>query len=238
LTLVLASGTQARGACDRACLTGYIDAYFAGLATNNPSALPLAANAKITANGEAMPLAGTFWESAEGTAYRCDIVNTRLGDTGTEAVIRNADGSKTIFMLRLKVQNGKITEIETIKCNKGEADRLWDPDNLRDVSPALQLSIREAERNSYYDLIGAAESYWRAFQTNGTPDYHPARLLPDSRRFENGMQTTGMVRNGQYSSTALGFDKGSSSSDEISGTGAIRWWMRSAESFCPSRDSV
>ncbi len=208
LAAVMASGTQAQGACDRACLTGYIDAYFAALAANNPSALPLAANSKITANSEAMPLAKTFWESAEGTAYRWDIVNTRLGDTGTEAVIKNADGSKTMFMLRMKVYDGKITEIETIKCNKGEADHLWGPDNLREVSPALQLSIREAERNSYYDLIGAAESYWRAFQTNGTPDYHPARLLPDSRRFENGMQTTGMMRNGQYSSTALGFDEG------------------------------
>jgi hypothetical protein len=209
LALVLASGAQARGACDRNCLTGHIDAFFAALAANDPSHLLISASAKVTANGEAVPLAKTFWESAEGTAYRWDIVNTRLGDTATEAVIRNADGSKTMLMLRLKVQDGKITEVETIKCNKGEADQLWNPDNLREVSPALQLSIREPERDSYYELISAAESYWRAFQTNGTPDYHPARLLPDSCRFENGVQTTGMVRNGQYASTAQGFAKGS-----------------------------
>jgi hypothetical protein len=110
--------------------------------------------------------------------------------------------------VRLKVQSGKVTEVETIKANKGEADRLWDPDSLTAVSPALQLSIREAERDSYYALIAAAESYWRAFQTNGTEEYHPAWLMPDVRRFENGTQTTGLVRNGVYASAQAGFDQG------------------------------
>ena len=123
-------------------------------------------------------------------------------------MIRNTDGAKTMFMLRLKVQNGAITEIETIKANQGDADRLWDPDRLTEVSPYLRQSIREAERDSYYDLIGAAESYWRAFQTNGTPNYHRARLLADSRRFENGVQTTGLVRDGRFNDTARGFDEG------------------------------
>jgi len=111
-------------------------------------------------------------------------------------------------MLRLKVQNSAITEIETIKANQGDADRLWGPDTLTAVSPAFQLSIREPERDSYYDLIAAADSYWRAFQTNGTPNYHRARLLPDSRRFENGVQTTGVVRDGQFQTTQSGFDNG------------------------------
>ncbi|HVZ22725.1 MAG TPA: hypothetical protein VG871_16745, partial [Vicinamibacterales bacterium] len=107
-----------------------------------------------------------------------------------------------------KVADGKITEVETIKANKGEADRLWDPDNLKEVPAAFTMSIRTAEQDSYYGLIAAAESYWRAFQTNGTDDYHPADLLPDTRRVENGVQTTGLVRNGAFVSTQEGFDKG------------------------------
>ena len=50
----------------------------------------------------------------------------------TEAVVQNSDSSKTMYMVRLKVADGKITEIETIRANKGEADRLWDPDNLKE----------------------------------------------------------------------------------------------------------
>ena len=41
-----------------------------------------------------MKLADAFWESADRTVYRFDIVNERLGDTATEAVVLNADGSK------------------------------------------------------------------------------------------------------------------------------------------------
>jgi hypothetical protein len=198
----------AQGACDRACLVGYANAYFAALVANDARALPQAARARITENGADKKLAETFWPNADGIGYRFDIVNARRGDTGTEAVVLNADGSKTMIMLRLKVAGGAITEIETIKANQGDADRLWDPDRLRAVSADFERSIRVSERESFYDLIGAAESYWRAFQTNGTPAYHPARLAPDSRRYENGLQTTGLVRDGQFNSTARGFDEG------------------------------
>lgn len=210
LGLMVFNPAQAQIGCDRACLTGYVDAWFNGLLANKTDGIPLAQNAKITFNNKQTDLAGTFWDSADSAPYRWDLVNQRLGDTGTEAVIRNADGSLSMLMLRLKVQNGAISEVEVIRANQGEADRLWGPEDLlkRGVTQTLQFSIREAERDSYYALIAAAESYWRAFQTNGTEDYHPAALLPDSERFENGLQTTGVVRNGQYAFTAAGFDAG------------------------------
>jgi hypothetical protein len=195
-------------ACDRACLTGFIDAYYTALFANDAARLPQAARARITDNAAEKRLADTFWAGAEEAVWRFDIVNTERGDTGTQAVIRNADGSKTMHMVRLKVANGAITETEVIKANQGDADRLWGPDQLTAVSPDLTLSIREAERDSYYELIAAAEGYWRAFQTNGTPEYHPARLLPDARRYENGLQTTGLVRDGVYQSAQRGFDEG------------------------------
>jgi hypothetical protein len=198
----------AQTACNRACLTGFVDTYFKALAANDPAAVPLAPGVKITNNGKAVRLADAFWASADRTIYRWDIVNERLGATGTEAVVQNADGSKTMYVLRLKVQNGRIAEVEAIKANQGEADRLWGPDGLKEVSPNLRLTIREAEQDSYYGLIAAAEGYWRAFQTNGTPEYHPAPLLPDTIRFENGLQTTGMVRDGAYVSAQEGFDRG------------------------------
>jgi hypothetical protein len=194
--------------CDRACLTVQIDAYLAALLANQPQQLPQAARARITQNAVEGPLASTFWPSAEAVIWRFDIVNVNRGDTATQTVIRNADGSKTMHMVRLKVLDGAITEIETIKANQGDADRLWGPDQLTEVSPRLKLSIREQDRDSYYDLIGTVESYWRAFQTNGTPKYRRARIAPDSNRFENGLQTTGVVRDGVYQDTSRGFDEG------------------------------
>jgi len=210
LVAAVASPASAQGSCDRACLTGYLDAWFKGLVGNSATGVPTSRDVKVTQNGQLTTVAGTFWESAESVPYRWDIANPRLGDTASEAVVRNADGTMTMLAVRLKVNNGAITEVETIKANQGEADRLWGPEVLlkRGVSPALKLSIPEAERDSYYRLIAAAEGYWRAFQTNGTPAYHPADLLPDTERFENGLQTTGMVRDGAYVSAASGFDAG------------------------------
>ncbi len=190
-SMLFGSAAYAQQPCDRACLTVFVDNYFNALKANDAAKLPQAARARITQNGAEKKLGDTFWASAEEVIYRWDIANIRRGDTGTEAVVRNADGSKTMLMVRLKVQAGAITEIETIKCNQGEAGALWAPDNLKEVSPRLKLSIREAERDSYYDLIGATESYWRAFQTNGTPSYRKARLAYDSDRWENGVHTTG-----------------------------------------------
>ena len=130
---------QAAAACDRACLTGFVDAYFAALLANDASKLPQAAKARITENSLEKKLADTFWASAEAMVYRFDTVNTRRGDTGTETVIRNADGTKTMHMVRLKVQNGAITEIETIKSQPGRGGPALGPGQLTEVSPYLQL---------------------------------------------------------------------------------------------------
>lgn len=205
-----AAAAQAQIGCDRACLTGFVDAWFTGLHANATSGVPVAADVKISQNGTLVSLQDSFWDAAEATVYRWDIANPRLGDTGTEAIVRNSDGSLTMLALRLKVQNGAITEIETIKANEGDANGLWGPQHLLDrpLSHNLQLSIAEAERDSYYRLIAAAEGYWRAFQTNGTEAYHPADLLPDTNRFENGLQTTGYLPDGSFRDTASGFHRG------------------------------
>src|SRR3954452_6756934 len=80
--------------CDRACLTAIVDSYYGALIANDARKLPQASKARITENGSDRKLADTFWDSADSIAFRFDIVNTKRGDTGTEAVIKNADGSK------------------------------------------------------------------------------------------------------------------------------------------------
>jgi hypothetical protein len=209
VSLAFAGLTSAQQAtCDRACLTKFIDGYYTALLANNAAGLPQANGARITENAREKKLAETFWAPADKVIWRFDIVNVRRGDTGTQVVIQNADGSKTMHLLRLKVKAGAITEMEIIKANQGDADRLWGPDQLTHVSPLLNVTIREQDRDSYYDLVGTTESYWRAFQTNGTPQYRRARLAPDSERFENGLQTTGVVRDGAFNDTSKGFDEG------------------------------
>ncbi len=203
-------GGWAAVTCDRACLTAFIDAYYAALLANDVRALPQATRARITLNGDEKQLAEVFWPAAHTVRWRFDAVNERRGDTGTQVVITNEDGSETMEVLRLKVANGAITEMEIIRGNKGDAgEAWWGPEQL-DAKPSsyLTLSIPEAERDSYYRLVAVADGYFRAFQTNGTPAYHRADLLPDTRRFENGAQFAGNIRNGVYVTAADGFHAG------------------------------
>jgi hypothetical protein len=70
LSVAAAGPIHAKAACDRTCLTGFADTYFKALVGNRPSDVPLAPNAKITANGVLMTLDRAFWDSAERTVYR------------------------------------------------------------------------------------------------------------------------------------------------------------------------
>jgi hypothetical protein len=58
---VLMLGTSACCDYSRDIYIGYIDIYFKALVDNNPSAVPLAKNVKITMNGDVKSIAQTFW---------------------------------------------------------------------------------------------------------------------------------------------------------------------------------
>jgi hypothetical protein len=210
LLFSLSGLVNAQIGCDRACLEGHISTYLDALIANNARGLPLASNAKISTNNKLGTVAEGFWNNADEVIYRWDIANTRRGDVATESVIRNSDGSVTMIMVRLKVAVNTWTEVEVIYANEGDSDRIWGPEQILDypLSENLTKSIRPVDRDSYYALIAATEGYWRAFQTNGTDEYRAAEWLYDARRYENGMQTTGLFPDGTFRPIAQGFEEG------------------------------
>jgi len=175
LALLAASTAMAQNqsnvtaACDRACLTRIVDAYVAGLISNDPAKAPFAPGAKLTLNDDVVPAGKLFWDQAASVQARIDIANPRWGDTGTQAVINNSDGSQYIYVFRLKVKNSRITEAEAMLIRNVEEGGLLDLKTLQKPNPNFNMKIRPAEQDSYYDLVAAAEGYWRAFNTNGTP---------------------------------------------------------------------
>ncbi len=191
-TLAIGGAAQAqheRPACDRACLKGFSDAFFEALLANDPAAARLAPDARVTQNGEVMPLTDAFWDAAEAAPYRLEAFDPEHGGIGVLSRITGSDGD-VVLGVRLKVEDGAVTEVETIAAREGMADRLWDSANMTEVSPKFQLSLRPIEQDTYYGLIATVEAYWRAFETNGTSDYRQAPFLPNVTRVENGLQTT------------------------------------------------
>jgi hypothetical protein len=184
-----ASAQHEKPACDRACLKGFADAFFEALLADDPSLARAAPTVRATLNGEETPLAEVLWAEAEAASYRLEAFDPEHGGIGVLSRVTGSDGD-VVLGVRLKVEDGAVTEVETIAAREGMADRLWGPESMTEVSPKFQLSMRPVEQDTYYGLIATVESYWRAFETNGTEDYRQAPFLPDVSRHENGLQTT------------------------------------------------
>jgi hypothetical protein len=178
--------------CDRECLKGVADLYFKALEQHNASLLPLAPNAKYTETGAPVKLGDGLWRTAGAPRYRLEIYDPETGGIGLDAVVPDA-GVLTILATRLKVENHAVTEVESILVHTGDQAVFSAPDKLIEPSIHFTRKIPAAEQNSRLELMAAADAYFRAFQTEGTPDYIRAPLLPDTLRVENGVQATNVV---------------------------------------------
>jgi hypothetical protein len=178
--------------CDRQCLKSVADLYFKALEQHDPSLLPLAANAKYTETGAVVKLGDGLWRNAGAPTYRLAIYDPETGGIGLDAVVPDG-GVPTVVATRLKVENHTVTEIESILVHKGDKAVFSAPEKLLQPSIHFLRKIPAAEQNSRLELMAAADAYFRAFQTEGTPEYIRAPLLPDTLRVENGVQATNVV---------------------------------------------
>ena len=211
MAMLAASSMPASAAgndCDRQCLKKIADLYFDALAQHQPSLLPASPNVKFTENGRVLKLGEGLWKNAGKPAYRMELFDPMQGGIGIEAVV--PDGTVPVVMaLRLKVENQRVTEVESVLIRKDEKSVMSQPENLTRPNFFWTRTIRVPERNSRYELVAATEAYWRAFESEGTPEYIKAPLLPDTERFENGVHTTNVDINGFPAATATEqFDKG------------------------------
>jgi hypothetical protein len=91
---------QAAQPCDRACLLGIADAYFAALVAHDPAKAPMAPNAKFTEQSRELKVGEGLWKTTtEGpTAFKIPVPDPIAGQIGVIAMI----------------SGGKIHEIEAM----------------------------------------------------------------------------------------------------------------------------
>jgi hypothetical protein len=175
--------------CDRACLQQISDLYFQALAKHDPSIAPFAPEVRYSETGKVLKIGEGIWQHAGAPSYRLEIFDPQTGGIGIDAVVPDG-GVPTIVALRLKVENHLITEAESVLVRGDDPAVFHAPEKLVEVPRYFTRMIRPAEQNSRYELAAAADAYFRAFQSEGTPDYIRAPLLPSTLRFENGLQAT------------------------------------------------
>jgi hypothetical protein len=179
-------------ACDRACLKGFVDGYFDALAKRDPSRLPVAAAFKYTENGRVLELGEGFWHTAGAPLrYRDYVLDPEAGGAAAFTALEEYDGVAQMF-LRLKVVDRKITEIETFVVRVGD-QRWFAPQALDGLSGIFAEPVPAAERHTRAQLSAAADAYFTAVETEGTPQFVQAPFGPGLKRFENGQQTTNVT---------------------------------------------
>jgi hypothetical protein len=189
----VATTTQSRAAsCDRACLEGWVDRYFAAVIADDPRALPLAQNVRFTENGQVLPLGEGLWKSMKSAGnYRLEVVDADAGQIAliTTVVEDHADpaqGTPALLALRLKVADGRIAEIEQVlERNPQTAQRV---EALGMPRAAFMTPVPAAERMSRAALIETADKYFTGMQRNDGKGDYP--FHPRCDRIENGNRST------------------------------------------------
>jgi hypothetical protein len=92
-----------------------------------------------------------------------------------------------IYTLRLKVQDRRISEIESVYVGIGQSG-MASLDNLKEAAPAWTEVLPPAKRRSREEMIAITDRYFATLE-DGHKDYIP--FMDDCLRVENGTITAG-----------------------------------------------
>jgi hypothetical protein len=173
--------------------------YYDALAAGDPGRLPLAADVRLTENGQRIAIGTGLWATATGVAgSRVVTVSEEAYGPGgtagsvagwgmiTEGGADGADGADALLGVRLKTTGKAISEIETLVVRRAPFGRTTFPERLLEPSAAMAQILEPADRGTREDLIQAANGYLDGVSRDD------AGLIPaadDCVRIENGLQT-------------------------------------------------
>ncbi len=176
--LVAWSACASATPCEETCLKATMDGYLEALAAHDPSRLALAPHVRFTENGVEIPFGEALWVTFSGAgSYRHDFYDPSTGGVSTFITLKE-NGTPGYLTVRLKVVDGKLTEIETV-VNRDAAGAISQPayePMWNEVEPKGKRLTRE-------QLIAGAIGYLRAVA------FADGKLAPFARsciRLENG----------------------------------------------------
>jgi hypothetical protein len=180
------SGGSPSGECTRALLDGLLDDYFTALSAGDPSSLPLASNVKFTENAVVGELGKTeLWMNAGDTKYSQRALDTQQCSAAAQAVIPEGATDRPVG-LRIKVQDAKLTEIETIVVRPGDYSASFavesNPAKIISIAPSIgwDQEVPTAQRATRQQLTSWIDKYFRAFPSG------VCNVTSACRRLENG----------------------------------------------------
>jgi hypothetical protein len=205
---------MAKQSCQRDCLEGFVNRYLQAMADGNVDPNLFAAHVRFTENGMELPFGNEgLWATASGVGkykfYVPDTETQQVAFLGT--VLETANSSATGpqreaelvgLSLRLRIVDGKITEVEQIAARP---ERPLGPgaaapagpfaatgaavEAMGSPNPVFLQAVPERERLSRAELVAVGDAYFEAVERNTGKDYYP--FTDDCARFENGIMIAG-----------------------------------------------
>jgi len=176
---------EAAPACDRACLIETTDAYIAGLVAHQANGVPLAQDVAVVENLKRITPGQGLWQTATAgpTTFSIHVPDEQNQAAGWLGMMEK-EGEPVLVALRLKFEDGRITEAEHLTTGVQDANMV----RMETPRPGLLAEVPVDARMPHDELIRIGASYYDALDDNdGT-------LMPfaeDCERHENGMITAG-----------------------------------------------
>ncbi|MFZ1992117.1 MAG: hypothetical protein WAW96_20365 [Alphaproteobacteria bacterium] len=179
----------------RAELEGFIDTYLKAMLAKDVAALPLARGAKFAEQGQVLDVGDGSFQTVDGLGtYRHLFADPVTGNVGMIGTVTE-HGARAMLDLRLRADNGKIAEIETmIIRDPGGYVRY---EEMGKPEPTWLETVPPAERMSREDMVRTVNKYFTAMVRNDArADYTFFHPLCD--RMEHGLKTTNLKTKEAY----------------------------------------
>jgi hypothetical protein len=183
-TLGFPKAEATSGSCDRECLKGFVTQYINSLIAHKPESLSVAANVRCTENNKEIKLGEGQWKTASGLGdYRVDVLDPVLGNAVSFFIVNSNVG----IAVRLRVENKKITQIETMVASGVQASTLK-------AASTMNKAIDQSKLNSRDEIIKMAELYAQGLRDSTCKTFKNVNIpfAGDCYRIENGMHTAGV----------------------------------------------
>jgi hypothetical protein len=174
--------------CNRDCLIRIADEYMAAMMRHDPSGLPWARAVIFTENNVQLQVGDGLWNtltavSASSTLKFADPVT---GQAAYFTIIKEGDEAE-VYNMRLKVEDGQISEIESIIDRKTTAPGASNPPEEMQQDPILLQDVAPDERAPRERMVAFADGYFSTLERNDGTLFAP--FDPMCARIEHGAST-------------------------------------------------
>jgi hypothetical protein len=178
--------------CDRECLRGMITTCLYALLKHDTSKLPVSDKLQVTEDAIEKPLEkiGLAKTVTRLRGYRQDFLDEHDGMASAAAIVEES-GAPTLLVVRLKVVDQKITEIEMVSTHCRADGLIFNIDGLSAPSEEMNYAPRPQQRASREEALKAALHYPDGLNAAKTFADVNAPFTPDAYRYENGQVMAG-----------------------------------------------